>query len=181
MSISLNNFKKHLPSIRKLSPEPQNDLPKALKSSPRDARTPLRASRTLPTAPESAPEGAQPSLFRPPKTSPALQKPMFSLRKTSISNFGALPTICERAATDCTPPGGAPVTQVGLLGPQPPSPKLALATLLTTPCRFPLPTTSPFSTEPHTPDLGVGGYEMACGHCRRPQEKALTHNSYRYA
>ena len=73
------------------------------------------------------------------------------------------------------------MTQVALLGPQPPSPKLALATLFTTPCRFLLPTTSPLSTEPHTPDLGVGGYEMACGHCRRPQEKALTHNSYRYA
>ena len=129
-------------------------LPKAPQSSPEDARAPPRASRTLPTAPESAPEGAQPSLFRPPKTSPALQKPVFSLRKTSISNFGALPTICERAATDCTPPGGAPVTQPGLFGPQPPSPKLALATLFTTPCRFLLPTTSPFSTEPHTPDLG---------------------------
>ncbi len=149
MSISL----KHLASVRKLSPEPQNDFPKALKSSPRDARTPLRASRTLPTAPESAPEGAQPSLFRPPRSSPALQKPMFSLRKTLISHFGALPTICERTATDCA----SPVAQPGDFRPQPPSPKLALATLLTTPCRFPLPTTSPFSTEPHTPDLGVGG------------------------
>ena len=151
----VKTLQKHLASVRKLSPEPQNDLPKALKSSPRDARTPLRASRTLPTAPESAPEGAQPSLFRPPKTSPALQKPMFSLRKTSISNFGALPTICERAATDCTPPGGAPVTQPGLFGPQPPSPQ-ALQNSST--IQYPG-TRSSFFPRPHTP-RGVGGYEM---------------------
>ena len=103
--ISLN-IKNHFGSVRKSSPEPQNDLPKAFKSFPRDARTPTRASRTLPTAPESAPEGAQPSLLRAPRSSPALQKPVFSLRKTLISHFGALPTFCERAAADCTHPPG---------------------------------------------------------------------------
>ena len=86
-------------------------LPKAPKSSPRDARTPLRGSRPLPIALGSAPEGAQPSLSRAPASSPAPQKPMFSLRKTLISHFGALPApsrpklrqVTEKM-TGCGPP-----------------------------------------------------------------------------
>ena len=53
----------------------------------------------------------------------------------------------------------------------PPPPLLLLKTsLYTTPT-----SSSPLSPRPHTLD-GVGGYEMACGHCRRPRKEILAFN-----
>ena len=53
----------------------------------------------------------------------------------------------------------------------PPPPLLLLKTSLYT-----IPTiSSPLFPRPHTLD-GVGGYEMACGHCRRPRKEILAFN-----
>ena len=57
------------------------------------------------------------------------------------------------------------------LDPSPPPPLLLLKTYLyTTPT-----ISSPLFPPPHTLD-GVGGYEMACGHCRRPRKEIVAFN-----
>ena len=78
-----------------------------------------------------------------------------------------------RAAADCTSPGGHPGGATAPSACQPSSPKLALATLLTTTCSY----WYLLFPRPHTLD-GVGGYEMACGHCRRPRKKQTYHTAF---
>ena len=118
----VKNFKKITSQVIKNGPPTPKisspKLPKAPKSSPRDPRTPLRVARPLPIALGSAPEGAQPSLSRARASSPAPQKPMFSLRKTLISHFGALPAPSRAKPRRTTPPADT----LGLTGAASPRP-----------------------------------------------------------
>ena len=113
-----------------MSPERRNELPRAPKTSlgapltrPRPPKTLPTAPNDLPDAPPSAPEGAQPSLPGPPGSSPALEKPMFSLRKTMNSHLS-------------TPPRAPPAQEPDLrlkrytYYPQPPGPKLVFFPVL---------------------------------------------------
>ena len=76
-----------------------------------------------------------------------------------------------RVAVNCAPLAEAPVAQLPLFPSQPSPPLLLLKTsLYTTPT-----ISSPLFPRPHTLD-GVGGYEMACGHCRRPRKEILAFN-----
>ena len=139
----------------------------------------FRTSRALPTAPESAPEGAQPSLLRAPRSSPALQKPMFSLRKTLISHFNALPTFCERAAADCNPPAGTLGYNLA-----PPAPAPGPGEITFTYCFQPsflylLASNTCLLVDRHATSLVPRGRRIrkGCALGRRPREKKTTSSS----
>ena len=109
----VKNFKKITSQVIKNGPPTPKitspKLPKAPKSCPRDAQAPLRASQPLPIALASAPEGAQPSLSRDPASSPAPQKPMFSLKENLNFSLGRL----TRAQPPQTPPNDAKAARFG--------------------------------------------------------------------
>ena len=114
-----------------------------------------RARSGSPTSPRAAPERAQPPIQGTLGTPRGPEKPVFSLKKRLKFHF-------RRVSEIDTPP--AP--PLGLLGsplwpqhPPPYTPKLRRMS------RYYLP------HRPARASPGVGGYEMACGHCRRPRKK----------
>ena len=79
-----------------------------------------------------------------------------------------MPRSMVNMQVNCIPPGTPRVAQVYLFPPQPPSP--ITPKTYTSKRTVTLERCSYITTR--TPDpSGVGGYEMACGHCRRPREK----------
>ena len=63
-------------------------------------------------------------------------------------------------------------TQLTLLGPSPPPPLLFQQY-----CIHATSSSAPVFPTPRTLD-GVGGYEMACGHCRRPRKKQTCYTTF---
>ena len=87
----------------------------------------------------------------------------FMLRNSTIVDLGAR----SRIYRPCAEKQGLPGPDGNTFTAPAPGP---IDSQLSLPTRFPR---SSFPGDPHAGPLGVGGYEMACGHCRRPRKEVV--------
>ena len=99
---------------------------------------------------------------------------MFSLRKTSIPHFGALPAICERAAADCTPPGGDPGDPGWPFGSPAPFPQTSFSYLVHYSLSLSPPHYKPLLYRAPHAGPGVGGFKWPAATAADPERAFLT-------